>query len=196
MQFIYETERLLLKVVNSAAAEQILDFYLRDKELFEQFEPERIPDFYTIEKLRKIADLEYHAAESGSIYRYYAYEKENPGRIIGTICFHDIRRGFSSHCEIGYKFSSACHRRGYATEALGAITRAIFSDLKLNYITAWVLPDNIASIRLLTRVGFSFERIKRSHLFLQGRWRDHALYVMANPNERQPSLFQSRRHSQ
>lgn len=196
MQFIYETERLLLKIVNASAAEQILDFYLRDKELFEQFEPDRIPDFYTITKLRQITDLEYRAAQKGTIYRYYAYEKENPGKIIGTICFHDIRWGFSSHCEIGYKFSSAYHRRGYATEALGTITKAIFTDLGLHYVTAWVLPDNIASIRLLTRVGFSFEKIKRSHLFLQGQWKDHAMYIMANPEDWSPSLFQSRRHNQ
>lgn len=196
MQFIYETERLLLKIVNASAAEQILDFYLRDKELFEQFEPDRIPDFYTIPKLRQISDLEYRAAQNGTIYRYYAYEKENPEKIIGTVCFHDIRWGFSPHCEIGYKFSSAYHRRGYATEALRTITQAIFSDLGLHYITAWVLPDNIASISLLTRVGFAFEKTKRSHLFLQGQWRDHAMYVMLNPKDRLPSLFQSRRHSQ
>ncbi|MCH5333510.1 MAG: GNAT family N-acetyltransferase [Agathobacter sp.] len=196
MQFIYETERLLLKIVNASAAEQILDFYLRDKELFEQFEPDRIPDFYTIPKLRQISDLEYRAAQNGTIYRYYAYEKENPDKIIGTVCFHDIRWGFSPHCEIGYKFSSAYHRRGYATEALQTITQAIFTDLGLHYITAWVLPDNIASISLLTRVGFAFEKTKRSHLFLQGQWRDHAMYVMLNPKDRPPFLFQSRRHSQ
>ena len=47
MLFAYETERLLLKIIKPDQADAVLDFYMRDKELFEKFEPDRMPNFYT-----------------------------------------------------------------------------------------------------------------------------------------------------
>lgn len=38
MFFQYETPRLLLKVLRADCAPQVLDFYNRDKELFEMYE--------------------------------------------------------------------------------------------------------------------------------------------------------------
>ena len=38
MLFAYETERLLLKIIKPDQADAVLDFYMRDKELFEKFE--------------------------------------------------------------------------------------------------------------------------------------------------------------
>lgn len=186
MQFEYETERLILKIVKPEAAEQVLDFYLRDRELFERYEPERIPGFYTVEKLKKLIVLEYNAAVKGTIYRFYVYRKGCPDEMIGTVCFHDIEKGISSSCEIGYKFSSRYHRRGYATESLRMITRAIFRELGLHRIMAWALPENEASARLLIKVGFVYEGISRDHLFLQGRWRDHAQFSMIDPGYHPP----------
>ena len=38
MFFEYQTDRLILKVIKPDEAAQVLDFYLRDKELFEKYE--------------------------------------------------------------------------------------------------------------------------------------------------------------
>ena len=48
MLFAYETERLLLKIIKPDQADAVLDFYMRDKELFEKFEPDRMPNFYIL----------------------------------------------------------------------------------------------------------------------------------------------------
>lgn len=54
MLFDYETSRLRLKVVHADAADAVLDFYLRDKELFEKYEPDRMPNFYTLQYQRQM----------------------------------------------------------------------------------------------------------------------------------------------
>lgn len=180
MLFEYETKRLILRIIKPDEALQVLDFYFRDKELFERYEPERIAGFYTLERQKQIIAYEYNTAVKGSMFRYYVYRKADAGKIIGTICFHHIQGGFSSSCEIGYKFSSAYHHMGYATEALGKVTELIFTDMRLHRIMAWALPDNQASARLLQRVGFCFEGISRDYLFLHGAWRDHAQYSRIN----------------
>lgn len=178
MLFEYSTQRLLLKIIKPEQADQVLDFYLRDRKLFEQFEPERMENFYTSKFQKQILSFENKMTIQGSLYRFYVYEKSNPYRIIGTICFHHINRGHFSTCEIGYKFSSACHHMGYATEAMQLVIGIIFGELRLHRIAAWVLPDNMPSVRLLDRLGFEFEGICRSYLFLQGKWRDHAQYSL------------------
>ena len=185
MLFAYETERLLLKIIKPDQADAVLDFYMRDKqakELFEKFEPDRMPNFYTRQFQRQMLLFEYNMAVQGTLFRFYVYEKEHPERIIGTICVHHITRGFSEQCEVGYKFSSAYHHRGYATESLRFIMDLVFRDLKLHRAMAWALPDNTASIRLLERVGFVYEGICHDYMMLNQKWRDHAQFCMINPD--------------
>lgn len=178
MLLAYETSRLLLKIIHADQAEAVLDFYFRDKELFETYEPDRMQNFYTLQYHRQMLIFEYNMAVQGKLFRFYIYEKSSPDRIIGTICVHHINRGYSGSCEVGYKFSSEVHRRGYAAEALSLIMQLVFCDLKLHRALAYVLPDNEASIRLLERVGFVREGISRGHLLLHGRWEDHVQYSM------------------
>ena len=94
-----------------------------------------MPNFYTRQFQRQMLLFEYNMAVQGTLFRLYVYEKEHPERIIGTICVHHITRGFSEQCEVGYKFSSAYHHRGYATESLRFIMDLVFRDLKLH--RAW-----------------------------------------------------------
>ena len=86
MFFQYETPRLLLKVLRADCATQVLDFYNRDKELFEMYEIDRVPDFYTVKHLQKVLRYEYNMAVKSQLFRFYVFEKENPYRIIGTVC--------------------------------------------------------------------------------------------------------------
>ena len=41
MQMCYETERLQLRLLQDNAAPQVLDFYSRNREAFEKWEPDR-----------------------------------------------------------------------------------------------------------------------------------------------------------
>ena len=172
----YETSRLILKVLKSDSAPLVVDFYNRDKELFEKYEIDRIGDFYSTRYQQKVLKYEYNMAVKSSMIRYYVFLKDNPSKIIGTVCLHNIAANFYGCCEIGYKFSSEVHHRGYATEALTKVLEVIFYELQLHRVQAWVLPDNAPSIRLLERVGFVFEGISRDYLFLHGTWQSHALY--------------------
>ena len=181
MLFEYETERLIFKILHTDAAGQVLDFYLRDKDLFEKFEPERMANFYTIAHQRALLKCEYNLALKLSNVRFYVYRKDLPNVIIGTFCFHNITKFPYFSCELGYKFSSSCHGMGYATEAISLGIQVMLQDLKLHRINAWVLPDNLPSIRLLQRLGFEQEGITKEYLPLNGQWQDHLHFAMVSP---------------
>lgn len=181
MLFSYETNRLVLKILTPDAAPMVLDFFLRDKELFEKYEPERTPNFYTLQFQSETLQYEYNLACKNSHIRFYVFRKENPNQIIGTVCFHKVNLSVYRSCEVGYKFSSEFQHKGYAAEALEKGIDIIFTELMLHRIMAWVEPSNTPSIRLLLSLGFSFEGINRERLYLHGHWADHAQYSLINP---------------
>ena len=53
----------------------------------------------------------------------------------------------------GYTLSSAYWRQGYGTEAAQAMIQCVFQELKLERLAAEIEQDNIASIRLMQKVG-------------------------------------------
>jgi len=176
----YETRRLILKVLGPDYANDVLRFYLRDRELFEQFEADRSPNFYTDGHQRTILQLEYGLTLKLAQVRFYVFLKDDPETIIGTVCLYDISNSYS-RAEIGYKFSSAYHHKGYATEAVEKLIDIAFSDLNLHRLCAHVQDDNIPSIRLLIGLGFEKEGICRDYLCLNGIWTDHLQYSLVAP---------------
>ena len=62
MLFEYETQRLLLKIIKPEYGSSVLDFYLRDKALFERYEPDRMPGFYTTDYQKKALYIEFNKA--------------------------------------------------------------------------------------------------------------------------------------
>lgn len=181
MNFYYETPRLILRLAQPEEAPAVLNFYSQDKELFERFEGEHIPLFYTVEFHQENLSQELNLAYKMSHIRFYVYLRSNPSQIIGTICFHNIQPVLYSSCEVGYKFASAYHHQGYASEALEKAIDAIFSDGGIHRIMAWVAPDNEASLKLLRSLGFQLEGINKDRAFLNGKWQDHLQFSLISP---------------
>ena len=72
-----------------------------------------------------------------------------------------IKRDSLEDVDLGFAFLSSYWRQGYAFEsAVGTISYGK-NDLQLPKIVAVVSPDNEGSVRLLEKLGFSFERVVR-----------------------------------
>lgn len=174
----YETPRLILKILKPDCAPMVLDFYNRDRELFEKYEIDRVPDFYTVRYQHKILKFEYSAAMKLNTIRFYVFSKSEPDKIIGTVCLHNIVNFFYRSCEIGYKFSSEYHHQGMAQEAIRLVLRLAFDELNLHRVTAVVCLGNQPSATLLERLGFHQEGVLRDYLMLHGRWQSHMLFSL------------------
>lgn len=60
--------------------------------------------------------------------------------------------------DLGYRFVSEYWGQGLATEAGKACLEFGFGKLSLDKIVAFVLPENIGSINVLDKLGFSFKQ--------------------------------------
>ena len=181
MNFEYETERLILRLPSTDILRELLDFQIRNRDLFEKYEAARPDNFYTLHYQQSVLKCELKLALKQQTVRFYVFSKEEPKRIAGTVCLHNIMPVPYSCAEVGYKFDAACHHRGYATEALAEALVVGFKDLQLHRIYARVMPENTPSIHLLERLGFHLEGLEQQCLLIQGKWTDHLRYSRLRP---------------
>ncbi len=178
MNMIYRTQRLILKILSDIEADQVLQFYLDNQEVFEIYETDRPKYFYTKQFQKTLLNCEYNMIIKQSAIRFWIYEKNQMDKIIGTVSFQNIKRSFYQSCEIGYKFDQRFWRKGYAKESVSKGIQIAFEDLGLHRIEAYVLPENISSIKLLESMGFQLEGIKKQNVKLHGVWKDHEMYAL------------------
>jgi RimJ/RimL family protein N-acetyltransferase len=80
--------------------------------------------------------------------------------------------------ELGYELAAEHWGHGYATEAARVILGFAFSELRLHRISSWCIADNIASVRVLEKLGFHAEgRLREKEHFKGRRW-DTLLFGM------------------
>lgn len=181
MKFSYETNRLILQLLEPDDASMVLNFQLNNISFFEKYEATRPANFYTLEFQRKTLEAEYQLALRASMIRYYVFRKEDLRRIIGTVCFRDIRLSSFFSCETGYKFDHSYWHQGYAQESMEKAIDVMFFEQNMHRIEASVMPENKPSIRLLEALGFVQEGIARQSALVCGKWEDHIRYALIHP---------------
>jgi RimJ/RimL family protein N-acetyltransferase len=83
----------------------------------------------------------------------------------------------SAHeADIGYELSPDHWGHGYATEAARAIVQFGFAELRVHRIWAWCIADNVASARVLEKIGLKLEGRLREKEYFKGRWWDTLMY--------------------
>ena len=101
-----------------------------------------------------------------------------PGdRAVGEVM---LRLGSAAHRqgEIGWTLHPDVQGRGYATEAAAEMLRLGFDGLGLHRITADADPRNLASVRLMERLGMRYEATQRGVAYEKGEWVDEIVYAM------------------
>jgi ribosomal-protein-alanine N-acetyltransferase len=97
-------------------------------------------------------------------------------QVLGLCGLHDWNRKHH-RASIGYDLARSHWGQGIATEAMRAVLRYGFEQWNLNRIEAITIVDNARSIRLLERLGFQLEGIRREHsLEKDGLFHGSAVY--------------------
>jgi ribosomal-protein-alanine N-acetyltransferase len=99
---------------------------------------------------------------------------EHAGTVIG-------KAGSYRLPEIGYILHPDHWRRGLAFEALDAFIRHAFATHDVPRLTADVDPRNVASIRLLTKLGFHETHRAERTWNVGGQWTDSAYFALDRP---------------
>ena len=130
----------------------------------------------TEEGVRKYIELQnsYQPFEKDKVFEL-AVERKEDGKVIGLlglIC-QDHGQG-----EIGWALGVEHRGQGYATEAARALMDYGFSSLGLHRIYADTSSDNLASWRVMERLGMRREALLRGSAYEDVKWVDKYIYGM------------------
>lgn len=183
MSKTYETDRLILKPLGKESAQLVLTFYEENKAVFEPWEPSRGQNFYTNAYHKASLTAEYNQMAEGKLIRFWVFLKENPEEIIGSVCFQNLLKEPYQSCCLGYKFSQRYQHQGYAQESISKGLEIIFKEHHLHRVEAFIMPDNVPSLRLIERLSFQYEGTAVAFARINGNWTDHLRYALINPED-------------
>jgi [ribosomal protein S5]-alanine N-acetyltransferase len=167
---VLSTERLRLRWVTPADAEGMLAIF-SDHEVTRYWSTS---PWTRIEQAHESIEQSLAAYADGSGLRFAVELLEQPG-MIGTISLHKFVDG-SRRCEIGYALARPYWAQGYVGEALRAVLDYGFRELDLNRVEADIDPNNIASGRVLERLGFRKEGYMPERWIVRGEPADTVYY--------------------
>lgn len=100
--------------------------------------------------------------------------------LIGTIGYWRILKDHY-RAEIGYMIQPSQQGKGLMKEAIEAVLKYGFQDMKLHSVEANVNPGNLPSINLLEKCGFVKEAHFRENYYYKGLFLDSAVYSLISP---------------
>ena len=105
----------------------------------------------------------------------WAIQMKESGKVLGLIGYVNILPDHQ-RAEVGYSINRSWHRKGIATEALGAVLNFGFEKMKMHSVNAIVDAENIASGKLLENVGFRKEAYFLEDFLWDGKFRNSVHY--------------------
>ncbi len=167
-----QTERLVLRPILKEDAPAALEVF-SDARTMEYWSNEPITTLAEAELLIQ-KDIEWAALDST---RAWAITLAGTDRYMGKITLFQIsqqnRRG-----EIGYLLGRKYWGKGYMTEAMASVLSYAFDGLKLHRVEADTDPDNLPSLALLDRFGFTREGLFRDRWYVHGAWHDSVMLAL------------------
>lgn len=176
MQSTYYGNKITLRHLGPERANSVLQFYQRNHEHFNRWEPDRPHNFYTSEFQQAVLRNEDEMFHNNSSYRFYVYLNRLPNFIIGCVCLSSIVRGSFQSAHIAYKIDQDYLRLGIAKEAVTLLLQVAFDEAKLHRLIAYIHPDNLPSIQFVENMGFTWEGIAHDFVCKEGVWMDHLVY--------------------
>ena len=101
--------------------------------------------------------LREHWAKNG--FGHWAVEEKESGRFVGRagLKHHDNWTLDPDNTEVGYLFDRGVWGKGYATEAARAAVEYAFETLGRDEVISIARPDNLASRRVMEKVGLTYD---------------------------------------
>lgn len=103
---------------------------------------------------------------------------EHEGEIAGQLNVWGIARGSLSSATIGYWVSERFAGRGVTPTSVALATDVCFTELQLHRMEICIRPENAASLRVVQKLGFRYEGLRRRYIHIDGDWRDHYAFAL------------------
>jgi [ribosomal protein S5]-alanine N-acetyltransferase len=100
------------------------------------------------------------------------------GRFCGQLTVGNVVRGAFNSAYVGYWVDEAVAGRGVMPTALALVVDHCFGPARLHRVEANIRPENVASKRVVEKLGFRDEGLHQRYLAIDGAYRDHIGYAI------------------
>lgn len=170
-----KTSRTKIDLLRPQYAQAIAEYYQNNRDHLSPWEPVRAEDYYTLAFWQNVTEQNVLAFELEQEFRFVAFHHDDPHQIIGVCNFTGLIRGAFQACLMGYSLDRQYLNQGYMTEIVRVTTQYMFEQVGLHRIMSNYMPNNIASERVLQKLGFEREGYAKRYLKIAGQWEDHIL---------------------
>jgi ribosomal-protein-alanine N-acetyltransferase len=147
----FETARIRARRVTPGDLEELASMY-QNPLVMETLGGEKSRE-QTLQSLEKMIK---HMDQHG--FSYWILEEKQSHTFMGRAGLLHTEIDGSHEVELGYALLPEFWSKGLATEAAKEIIRIAFEEFKLDNIVCFSLPGNMASLRVMEKLGFSFEK--------------------------------------
>ena len=155
----------------------LLSLRLQNREFLRPFEPIMPDSHYTLAGQQEFLSNLQQNWDNRSGYGLGIF-LISTHQLIGRVALSNVVHGAWESCTIGYFMDQNFNGLGLMTEAVRLAIHFAFEFASLHRVQAAVMPRNIASIRVLEKVGFRYDGFSEYYLKINGIWEHHNLYSL------------------
>jgi RimJ/RimL family protein N-acetyltransferase len=175
MDYELRSERLVLKPVTEADTKAIFAITHENYELTKNmsWDPPK-----KIEETRAFIQI----TQNNFPLKTIAWGIHHQDSFIGIISLENITNSENTlivdKATLGYWLADNYQGKGFMTEAGHAVLQFAFMELKLHKVDVGHFSKNIASGRVIEKLGFKYIGEQKKHYFKNGEWHDHKVYEL------------------
>lgn len=99
-------------------------------------------------------------------------------QFVGQVTVGAIARGSANSAYLGYWIAKSHAGRGIMPTALALVVDHCFAAAGLHRVEANIRPENVASRRVVEKLGFRLEGTRERYIHIAGAWSDHLSYAL------------------
>jgi RimJ/RimL family protein N-acetyltransferase len=103
--------------------------------------------------------------------------RKDTGELVGDVILYLVSEEHRT-AEIGYIVHPDHQGFGFTTEACREVLKIAFEDLGLHRVIGRLEPRNVASARVLEKLGMRREALFVENEFIKGEWQSEAVYAI------------------
>lgn len=100
------------------------------------------------------------------------------GRLVGQMHLFGVTWGSMRSGAAGYWVARSVAGQGIAPLSLALLTDYALGAVGLHRVEVNIRPDNAASLKVVTKLGFRDEGLRQRYLHINGAWRDHRTFAL------------------
>jgi len=128
--------------------------------------------------LPSFAAMVRHLSSEARAGRAMPFVVEYRGKLVGQLTVGGIAWGSLRAAHIGYWVDREVAGRGIIPTAVALASDHCWNGLGLHRVEINIRPENVASCRVVEKLGFRVEGVRPRYLHIDGDWRDHVTYAL------------------